>query len=620
MNFKIRLNQFIIAIFVVIIAVVILTTLLQYNLAKGKIEQSYIDKYYSLSMQEKDNIKFIRDGASYRFMRMESSNIQVLNQAYDIYKNGDGNIDTEKTIAIFNKDLEHGTYELAFINKENIIEKTSYKLELGYDLGQFPIVKSLFSDIFNKKVRMDISDDVYEASSTKLKRYFTRLSHDGKYIIQVAYGLNFLSVLNERHTDELIDQKLYLTDSNAVLSTTENYENKKMTRENSQEHIRNLLLQLKKYSNIDLKKVDALISKYKFEHTRDFATDIISVFVDNALPTRYVNEDSINFFINIETAFDYKHQVNVITHFSYSKNELNLELDDMFRKSLIMLFLVSLLLGAIYYFVVINISGKIIKISQSIIKNEHSDEKNISIIEVNSLHENYNKLHSDLNSEVQKNKKLFEENKRFIADTIHQIRTPLSVIMMNSDLINLYQQDENISEFIEQINSAINMLTNSYEDLSYITSHDSMKYLPTQLSLSKAVTQRVNFFKTIAKVNGKSIVTNIEDGIIFNINQIEFERIVDNNLSNAVKYSQKDKQISVSLKKESSGMLLSFYSYGEMIKDNKAVFDKNYREHHEKRGLGLGLNMVKLICDKYEIRYELKYENNQNIFTYTFRI
>jgi len=620
LNFKIRLNQFIIAIFVVIIAVVILTTLLQYNLAKGKIEQSYIDKYYSLSMQEKDNIKFIRDGASYRFMRMESSNIQVLNQAYDIYKNGDGNIDTEKTIAIFNKDLEHGTYELAFINKENIIEKTSYKLELGYDLGQFPIVKSLFSDIFNKKVRMDISDDVYEASSTKLKRYFTRLSHDGKYIIQVAYGLNFLSVLNERHTDELIDQKLYLTDSNAVLSTTENYENKKMTRENSQEHIRNLLLQLKKYSNIDLKKVDALISKYKFEHTRDFATDIISVFVDNALPTRYVNEDSINFFINIETAFDYKHQVNVITHFSYSKNELNLELDDMFRKSLIMLFLVSLLLGAIYYFVVINISGKIIKISQSIIKNEHSDEKNISIIEVNSLHENYNKLHSDLNSEVQKNKKLFEENKRFIADTIHQIRTPLSVIMMNSDLINLYQQDENISEFIEQINSAINMLTNSYEDLSYITSHDSMKYLPTQLSLSKAVTQRVNFFKTIAKVNGKSIVTNIEDGIIFNINQIEFERIVDNNLSNAVKYSQKDKQISVSLKKESSGMLLSFYSYGEMIKDNKAVFDKNYREHHEKRGLGLGLNMVKLICDKYEIRYELKYENNQNIFTYTFRI
>ena len=619
LNFKIKLNQFIIATYAVVLAVVILTTLLQYNLAKEKIEQGYIDKYYTKSIQARENIKFIRDSIDYKFMLSESSNIQTLNTVYDIYKNSDGNIDLEKTVDTISENLKYGTYEIALINKENIIEKTSYKLELGYDLGQFPYIKSLFADMFNKKITMDISPPTNEGSSSKLKKYFTRLSHDGKYIIQVAYLLDFISVLNKQGI-QANTQEVYLIDDHAVVSTSVLSVNKKLSQKDSQKKTKILLTRLKKYSNIDINKLDTLMSKYNDNVTADFSQDILDIFISDNTPTMYVDEESINFFTKIETFFGSSNPIRVVTHFLYPKDELKLELSDMFKKSLIILFTAILFLSMIYFYIVTNISNKIIKISRSIMKNEHSDEDNIIIDELNSLHANYNRLHGNLNSEVQKNKKLLNENKRFIADTIHQIRTPLSVIMMNSDMINLYQQDENISDFIEQINSAINMLTNSYEDLSYITSHDSMKYVPTQLSLSKAVTQRVDFFKTIAKVNAKSIVTDIEDGIVFNINQIEFERMVDNNLSNAVKYAQKNKRISLSLKKESSAIVLSFYSYGEMIKDNKAVFDKDYREHHEKRGLGLGLNMVKLICEKYRIRYELKYEDNQNIFTYIFKI
>ena len=49
------------------------------------------------------------------------------------------------------------------------------------------------------------------------------------------------------------------------------------------------------------------------------------------------------------------------------------------------------------------------------------------------------------------------------------------------------------------------------------------------------------------------------------------------------------------------------------------VFEKNYRENEAKRGLGLGLNMVKGICQKYQIGYELSFKDGQNIFTYTFK-
>lgn len=50
------------------------------------------------------------------------------------------------------------------------------------------------------------------------------------------------------------------------------------------------------------------------------------------------------------------------------------------------------------------------------------------------------------------------------------------------------------------------------------------------------------------------------------------------------------------------------------------IFSKNYREDDAKRGLGLGLYMVSNICIKYDIKYEILYENEQNIFKYIFKI
>ncbi len=232
----------------------------------------------------------------------------------------------------------------------------------------------------------------------------------------------------------------------------------------------------------------------------------------------------------------------------------------------------------------------------------------------------YNKLVISIKKEIELNKTLLVENRMFIADTVHQIRTPLSVIMMNSDLIKMAQIDNESEEFINQIYASINMLTNSYEDLAYITSHDTIEYNKMHLSLSDILRKRVNFFSTIANVNHKMILVMIEESIFYDINQIELERLIDNNISNAIKYAKTQEPITVELKKHDDEVRLSFYSYGEAIKDITMIFEKSYRENEEKRGLGLGLHMVKGICEKYDVTYEVKYRNNQNIFTYIFKI
>lgn len=274
----------------------------------------------------------------------------------------------------------------------------------------------------------------------------------------------------------------------------------------------------------------------------------------------------------------------------------------------------------LFYLIRYNFYKPMLSITQRFEKEEKiTDEKLLNKTdEFGVLVEKYNQLYDSLKSETQLNSKLLEENKRFIADTVHQIRTPLTNIMMNGEMVKKFQKDDTLSLFIDQIDASINMLSNSYEDLAYITSYDTIEYKSHKVDLSEILSKRVKFFSTISKVNFKEIVSNIEDDIYIDINEIELERIIDNNISNGIKYGTANQSITINLFKNNDTVTLEFKTFGDPIKNKEKVFEKNYRENEAKRGLGLGLNMVKGICEKYGIRYSTTYENNQNIFTYTF--
>ncbi len=227
-------------------------------------------------------------------------------------------------------------------------------------------------------------------------------------------------------------------------------------------------------------------------------------------------------------------------------------------------------------------------------------------------------MHLKLNKRIEENINLLKDNRRFIADTVHQIRTPLTNIMMNSEMVKKFQTDDSLSTFIDKIDSSINMLSNSYEDLAYITSADTIEYPPSKVDASEMVQKRIHFFTTISKVNHKEIESDIHGGIFLNINLIELERVIDNNISNGIKYATKNKPIIINLFRTNDIVTMEFQTFGKPIKDRERVFEKNYREDEAKRGLGLGLNMVKSICEKNDVTYVATYADGKNIFTYTF--
>jgi signal transduction histidine kinase len=176
-----------------------------------------------------------------------------------------------------------------------------------------------------------------------------------------------------------------------------------------------------------------------------------------------------------------------------------------------------------------------------------------------------------------------------------------------------------ISKYLSQINASINMLSNAYEDLSYIISHKQMVYTKRTIHLSLFLQERVDFFTTIAQARNKQIVAHITPNIYININDTQLERLIDNNLSNAIKHSTHNSTIKVALFQRANKIFLIFLTQGAAIKDTKKIFQKNFtQDNSAKRSLGLGLYMVKEICLQNRIDYCVYTKPNSNKFCYIF--
>lgn len=231
----------------------------------------------------------------------------------------------------------------------------------------------------------------------------------------------------------------------------------------------------------------------------------------------------------------------------------------------------------------------------------------------------YHETQEKLNIQVKQEEELLDENSNFIKFMSEQIQTPLSVIFTNFSMIENSLKNDYI-EYRRHVKAALGMLLNSYEDLHYLVERKKKHYPLQKIRIDLFLEQRVAFFEDIAKTHNRTIVSEISQNIYGVFNEVELERLIDNNLSNAIKYAQAGTRILVKLTADEVYGYISFYSFGAEIQDKQKIFQRNFQEKKlTNKSLGLGLSMVESICKKYHISIELFYENNQNVFVYRFR-
>ncbi len=204
----------------------------------------------------------------------------------------------------------------------------------------------------------------------------------------------------------------------------------------------------------------------------------------------------------------------------------------------------------------------------------------------------------------------------FFNDAMHELKTPLGVINVNIELLKKLKQES--SKHLTRIQAATKQMQTTYDDIEYYIKNKNIKYQKEKIDLTNFVQNRAAFFEDIALSKSITIEQNLEDSVEVFLNKTELQRVVDNTISNAIKYSNFQGEIIVELsKKDIDRCYLKIQDNGVGIKDINTVFNRFKRENNVQGGFGLGLNIVKNICMKNDINIEVSSQKNEGtIFTY----
>jgi len=226
----------------------------------------------------------------------------------------------------------------------------------------------------------------------------------------------------------------------------------------------------------------------------------------------------------------------------------------------------------------------------------------------------YERQAQKLEEEKRFSQQLLQMQRRFLQHAIHEINTPLSVIMNN---IELYELEHGSQHYLSNIEAAMKNIYGIYDDLGYLINKNHIDYPKKEIALVDFVRSRIEFFDVVARqANIRfNFQTNCEESYLY-INESKLQRIIDNNITNAIKYTKEHQEVTISLDYAPQYCLLSIESQSMLIRDEEKIFQAYYRESSTKEGLGLGLDLVKQICDEEGIEIEVSSTQTRTRFSY----
>ncbi|NPA81585.1 MAG: HAMP domain-containing histidine kinase [Epsilonproteobacteria bacterium] len=178
----------------------------------------------------------------------------------------------------------------------------------------------------------------------------------------------------------------------------------------------------------------------------------------------------------------------------------------------------------------------------------------------------------------------------FLRDIIHDLNTPVSSMLLNIKMLKKKDPD---SPQLKRLELGVKNIGNLYKNLEYFIKENSFEKKETDMK--KLIEDKVEFFRNLYP--HISFELDLEDKICF-CEREALIRILDNIISNACKYNKKPYVVKITLKNNR----LTIEDTGIGIKRPSKIFKRYYKEGE--RGLGIGLNIVKKLCDmmKIEIR------------------
>lgn len=197
-------------------------------------------------------------------------------------------------------------------------------------------------------------------------------------------------------------------------------------------------------------------------------------------------------------------------------------------------------------------------------------------------------------------KRILAKQKQFISDASHELKTPVSIISANADVI----KNQDNASYVDSIKNQVERLNFLVSDLLTLARLDegNVKTVTESFNLSDEIMQTALPFDAVAFEKGKTLDCDVEPDVFYVGAKDDVKKILNILLDNAVKYASDGGKIKVTLKKAGAKREISVYNDGSLIpeKDSEKIFERFYRgdlsRSRDLGGNGLGLSIAKSIA------------------------
>jgi len=206
-----------------------------------------------------------------------------------------------------------------------------------------------------------------------------------------------------------------------------------------------------------------------------------------------------------------------------------------------------------------------------------------------------------------------EQIERFINDITHELNTPITSLSMSSS--QALKAGECTEKTLKNISISTKQLYDIYRSLTYLN-FSNKEEIVEPLDIMKTLEKSVAYYQPLAEI--KRIVFEVSlEPMIFNMPQAQATLLFGNLIGNAIKYSSPKSTIKIRLKEHT--IMIEDEGIGIDESKQKEIFEKFKRGTEYSGGFGVGLSIVKSICDEYAIKIHLdSVPNKGTTFTLVF--
>ncbi|MDB5247868.1 MAG: sensor histidine kinase [Segetibacter sp.] len=239
-------------------------------------------------------------------------------------------------------------------------------------------------------------------------------------------------------------------------------------------------------------------------------------------------------------------------------------------------------------------------------KKQHLQLSSSSIEEFEELNRSVLQMTEKVSSE-------YETLKTFTDNASHEMQTPLAIIRSKLDLL-IQSSSENQVDQLQAIYDATGRLTKLNQTLLLLTKIDNKQYQkPELINLKTLLENKFSQFDELIKGKNITLTSDVKE-ISVTINRDLIEILLNNLLNNAVRHNFDGGTIHCHLTSRN----LSITNTGPLITFDKASIFNRFQKSNHSDGSGLGLAVVKQICDVSGLSIDYHYNNNKHTFTLMF--